>query len=113
MSVRSHGPDLPVILLANELGTGAVVLATATGWSHDVTAALVADTAPAAASLVQRGQDATAANQVVDAGLVPVRLGADGTVQPLRLRDQIRLVGPSIPFGVAMAQHDGGSHVSV
>jgi Protein of unknown function (DUF2849) len=93
----------PVVVTANRVGEGVVIYRTAEGgWSTDLAAAAVVNTAPAATELL-RAAVADGLN-AVESYVAPVDLGPDGTVKPGNLRERIRRLGPTIvlptPFAV-------------
>jgi Protein of unknown function (DUF2849) len=93
----------PVVVTANRVGDGVVIYRTAAGgWTTDLAVAAVVNTVPAATELL-RGAVADDRN-AVDAYVAPVALAADGQIRPGNLREQIRLLGPTIvlptPFAV-------------
>jgi len=88
-------PQLPVILVANDLVEGEVLFRTAHGWSPDHRRALIAGNAEAAEALEAEGRSEMAANKVVDAYLVDVVLDESGPL-PRHYRERLRTLGPSI-----------------
>ena len=85
----------PVVVTANRLGDGAVIYRTADGrWTHDLGAAAVVTTAPAATEILT----AALADRLkaVDAYVAPVRLTPEHGVLPGNLREQIRFNGPTV-----------------
>lgn len=95
-SPKSKGPQLPVILSANDLLVGDVVFLSATGWTRDPAEASVAHEAEAAAELEARAGVSVKANEVVDAYLVPVEILPSGLAAARHFRELIRQRGPSI-----------------
>jgi hypothetical protein len=92
-----------VVITANRLGDGAVVYLTEDGsWTVEIAQAAVVATEPEARRLlgIAVADDVGA----VGAYVAPVKIAADGTVQPGNLREHIRVRGPTIllpqPFGV-------------
>jgi len=86
---------LPAILLANDLLDGVVVFRALDGWTPDPRAALVAHTRDAADRLEAQAQAALARQEVVDAYLVDVSVGADGVPTPNHFRERFKVRGPS------------------
>ncbi|KQT65896.1 MULTISPECIES: DUF2849 domain-containing protein [unclassified Aureimonas] len=95
-SPKSKGPQLPVMLAANNLLEGDVVFLTADGWTRDPAEALVAHEAEVAADLEARAGVAVKANEVVDAYLVPVEILPNGLAAARHFRELIRQRGPSV-----------------
>ena len=84
------------ILLASRLRDGrAVFLGSSGQWTTAITEARVTGEPAAAAALLEQGQAAERANQVIDPYLVGVTL-ADGRPEPVDWREQIRAHGPGI-----------------
>jgi len=84
------------LLAANRLIDGvAVWLGPDGGWVEDISDAEIVRDKEGEARLEQLGQEAVAKNLVLDIELVDVEI-VDGTVRPLRLRERIRAMGPSI-----------------
>ena len=88
-------PKLPAILLANHLLDGDVVFRTASGWSLDPAEALVAHDETLALTLDAEAAAAMARNEVVDAYLVDVEIGAGGVPVPRHFRERFKTLGPS------------------
>lgn len=88
-------PPLPAILIANDLQTGDVVLASPDGWTRNPAKARLASQPEEAEALLSFGTDAMARNVVVDAYLVDVTLGAEGVPIPRHFRERFRILGPS------------------
>ncbi len=87
--------QLPKILTANDLLTGATVYYTASGsWSRHAADALVANSPEAVDSLNKAAADAFAANLVIDQAIVDI--DAADEVRPARLRELIRATGPTV-----------------
>lgn len=89
-------PKLPVILIANDLLSGDVVVWGADGWSRDPFAARIAGDAASAEALDAEGRAGMARNAVVDAYLVAVALRADGLAVPTHFRERFRILGPTV-----------------
>jgi len=88
--------QLPAILLANDLRSGAVVFWAGEAWSIDPMAAEIARDQAAAERLQQAADAGLAAQQVVDAYLVDVLIREDGVPVPNHFRERFKLLGPSI-----------------
>ena len=88
-------PSLPAILLANDLFDGDVVFYAAGGWTRDPARAEIAATPDAAQRLAAAAARALAANHVVEAYLVEVRLDAEGLPTPKHFRERFKTLGPS------------------
>ena len=87
------------ILTANRLSDGASVWFSEDGaWRTDLGAVQIARDSDAVAALEQAAAQAVAANFVIDASLMDVQ-EQEGRLYPLRLRERIRLQGPSIDYG--------------
>ena len=84
------------ILTANRLSDGAVVYLDATGgWTKQVAEARLAADETVAANLVALGARAVAESKVVEPYLIDVTV-MDGEIVPVRYRELIRAVGPSV-----------------
>lgn len=84
------------IVAANRLTDGETVwLGSDNNWVETINGAEIARDKDAEQILLETGQAAAAANQVVDVTLVDVEL-AEGRILPIRLRERIRAAGPSI-----------------
>jgi Protein of unknown function (DUF2849) len=85
----------PVVVTANRLTDGAVVYWRADGgWTTQLPGAAVATSATAAGELLAAASvDQTSA---VGAYVAPVKVAADGQVQPGNLREVIRSTGPTV-----------------
>jgi len=86
----------PRILTANDLLEGDVVFLGHGGWVRDHRAARVARNAEEAAAIEALGAEARAARQIIDPYLIEVSLEADGTPAPLRYRERLRTLGPTV-----------------
>ena len=91
----------PTVVTANRLADGAVVwLSPAGGWTDRIGEAAVGSTGDEVLRLldIAHGDENTA----VGAYPAPVRLGADGRIEPANLRERIRVSGPTValPTGV-------------
>ncbi|MGU3574321.1 DUF2849 domain-containing protein [Brucellaceae bacterium C25G] len=94
------------VLTANRLLDGVSVWLGADGkWQRNLKGALVARHAQAVEALEAAGRTASQCDEVVDVNLVDVEDGDEG-LTPLRLRERIRLNGPTIiPFGQGKPVH--------
>ncbi|MEM1306896.1 MAG: DUF2849 domain-containing protein [Pseudomonadota bacterium] len=83
------------IVSANDLMTGAVVYATAHGWSHAISDAAVAHDAATADALLWRATADEAT--VVGPYLLEVTVSAEPSraITPAHVRERLRLTGPS------------------
>jgi len=106
MAKKLSGPQ---IVTANHLRGGDVVYFTEDGdWSVWVDDAAVADGADAAADLLKQAVQTAAAAKIVEPFLIEVEGGDEtGRVQPVRYRERLRALGPSIHpmFGKQAGQH--------
>jgi hypothetical protein len=90
------------IITANGLADGRVVFQTGAGWSHEIAAADLLETKEAVAAALDRaGRDALA-NVVVEPYAIEVKREA-GSLAPLRLRERIRMAGPTTGNSIASA----------
>ncbi|MBB2972167.1 DUF2849 domain-containing protein [Mesorhizobium sp. RMAD-H1] len=86
------------VLTANRLTDGEVVWYGADGeWRETIEGVLIARDPETAATLEDAGKAAIRANLVVDANLIDVE-ERNGELYPLRLRERIRISGPTIDF---------------
>ncbi|MFC4624670.1 DUF2849 domain-containing protein [Daeguia caeni] len=84
------------VLTANRLIDGQAVWLGADGkWLETIEGALVARHAEAVAALEEAGKRAARDNLVVDVNVIDVEERAEG-LYPIRLRERIRLSGPTI-----------------
>jgi hypothetical protein len=84
------------IVTANRLDDGVVVyLDPAGGWTERLGAAATFEGPDALAGGVERGKQAEAARIVVESYPIDVAQGPQG-LKPLRLREEIRAVGPTV-----------------
>jgi hypothetical protein len=91
------------VITANSLPDGRVVFQTSTGWSREIDIADVLGTKEAVATALERaGRDALA-NRIVDPYAIDVTRDA-GHLTPVRLRERIRLTGPTV--GNSLPQRD-------
>jgi len=86
----------PRILTANDLLEGDVLFLGHDGWVRDYRAARVATTASEAAEIEVLGLAAKDARLIIDPYLVDVALEADGTPAPVRFRERLRTLGPTV-----------------
>jgi Protein of unknown function (DUF2849) len=87
------------ILTANRLNDGAVVYLDRSGeWTRDLDRAAGAADEPAAGALLAAGERAVAQRLVVAPYLIEVETGKDG-LRPLRYRERLRALGPSVAAG--------------
>ncbi|MBZ0218103.1 MAG: DUF2849 domain-containing protein [Fimbriimonadaceae bacterium] len=85
------------ILTANHLSGGHVVfLGDDRNWTGDIDAALLAGSPGEIAALQDAGQSGENDNIVVGAYLIDVARDETGKIVPVRLRERLRLNGPSI-----------------
>jgi hypothetical protein len=90
----------PVVVTANRLADGAVVYRRANGgWTTDLADATVTTSTPAAQELLAAAKDDRL--RAVDPYVAPVKVAADGSVQPGNLREAIRSAGPTIELPAA------------
>ncbi|WP_420960234.1 DUF2849 domain-containing protein [Brucella sp. IR073] len=87
------------VLTANRLIDGEVVWYGADGqWRGTIDGVWIARDAETEAALEAAGKAAVRANLVVDANLIDVE-DRGGKLHPLRLRERIRISGPTVDFG--------------
>ncbi|MBO0765744.1 MAG: DUF2849 domain-containing protein [Hyphomicrobiaceae bacterium] len=92
----SKRPPEVCVLTANRLQDGIVVyLAADGGWVEGIEGALVARSAEAARALEEQGAREVARNLVVEPYLAAVA-ESDGHLAPARMRERVRVHGPSI-----------------
>ncbi len=87
-------PFVPKVVSANELHSGETIYLTASGWSPDIAAAVIGFNAVAAEGLLQRAL--TEPHLAVGPYLIDVALSDDGHPEPVRLRERMRINGPSV-----------------
>lgn len=94
------------VLTANRLIDGQAVWLAADGaWRESIHGALVARHPEAVAALEEAGMLASQDNLVVDVSVIDVEEREEG-LYPLRLRERIRLSGPTIvTFGTSQSKH--------
>jgi hypothetical protein len=101
------------VMTANRLRDGEVVFLGAHGWVETIDRATVAVTREESKALDALGRQATAVNEVVDAYLIEVAR-EEGRVRPLKLREYLRTVGPSVRTDLGkQARRAGDAHVSL
>jgi hypothetical protein len=101
------------VMTANRLRDGEVVFLGAGGWVEHIDQATVAVTPEDAKALDALGQQAVAVNEVIDAYLIEVAL-AEGRIRPLKLREYLRTLGPSVRQDLGKQARAGGNrHVSL
>ncbi|HWD14532.1 DUF2849 domain-containing protein [Pseudochrobactrum sp. sp1633] len=84
------------VLSANRLSDGMSVWLAADGhWANSIRGALLARHPEAVAALEAAGQQASRSDEVVDINLIDVEEHGD-QLFPVRLRERIRLSGPTI-----------------
>lgn len=90
----------PVVVTANRVRDGAVVYRRADGsWTDALAAAAIATDAPGAEALMAGAR--ADGLRAVDPYIAPVKVAADGGLQPGNLREAIRLRGPTIAVPAA------------
>ncbi len=94
MAAAKH-PELPAILIANDLREGEVVFATLEGWTRDPRRALVVQDERAAEALQVFGAKEFLRAKVVDPQLVAIEF-AEGAPRPRHYREALRALGPSV-----------------
>ncbi|RMD86657.1 MAG: DUF2849 domain-containing protein [Alphaproteobacteria bacterium] len=95
--VNSLRPGPGQIVTANEIMSGRAVWLTADGsWSDDPRAAAFAESAEDAAALLARAQADNAASRVELVALVAAERDTDGRPWPVRNREIIRALGPTV-----------------
>ena len=101
------------VMTANRLLDGEVVFLGAHGWVETIDRATVAITPEQAKALDALGRQAMAVNEVVDAYLIEVA-HEEGRLRPLKLREYLRTVGPSVRTDLGkQARRAGDAHVSL
>jgi hypothetical protein len=99
------------VMTANRLLDGEVVFLGTRGWVETIDGATVAETPEQANALDALGRQAMAVNEVVDAYLIEVAR-EEGQVRPLKLREYLRTVGPSVRTDLGkQARTAGDRHV--
>jgi hypothetical protein len=85
----------PVVVTANRLADGAVVYLSADrAWTTELADAAVTTSAPVVQELLAAAK--VDRLRAVDPYVAPVKVAADGRVQPGNLRESIRSAGPTI-----------------
>lgn len=88
------------MITANRLQDGAVIwLGTDEEWVEEFDRALASDDAATVARLNTIAGDHQAAGRVIGAYEIKVDDAGDGRTVPVRLRERIRVGGPTIAFG--------------
>ena len=99
------------VMTANRLADGEVVFLATHGWVEEIDRATVATSEEQAKALDALGKQAMAVNEVVDAYLVEV-VNEESRVRPLKLREYLRTLGPSVRTGLGkQARNAGETHV--
>jgi hypothetical protein len=99
------------VMTANRLADGEVVFLATRGWVEEIDRATLATTEEQAKALDALGRQAVAVNEVVDAYLVEV-VKEGGRVRPLKLREYLRTLGPSVRTDLGKQARNGGdAHV--
>ena len=89
------GPEQ--IVTGHDMMTGAPVFLTPEGgWSSDPAAAAISASAEEAEALLAQGQAANARAEVELVELIAAGRDVDGRIYPLRLREAIRALGPTV-----------------
>ena len=90
-----------------------MVFLAAQGWVDAIDGATVAVTPEETKALDALGRQAMAVNEVVDAYLIDVT-AQEGRIRPLKLREYLRTVGPSVRTDLGkQARANGDTHVSL
>ncbi len=84
------------ILTANDLLDGDVVFFADGGWSRDYRLARIARTPNEAKALEATGAAEKAARRIVDPYLVEITIEAGDAPVPVRYRERLRTLGPSV-----------------
>lgn len=93
------------VLTAYRLSDGVVVFLDGEGgWTEALSQARVSRTPEEAAELERQGVEAKTANIVVDPYLVDVA-EEDGALHPVRMRERLRLAGPTVGHSLDAAHH--------
>jgi len=101
------------VMTANRLLDGEVVFLAAQGWVDAIDGATMAVTPEETKALDALGRQAMAVNEVVDAYLIDVT-AQEGRIRPLKLREYLRTVGPSVRTDLGkQARANGDAHVSL
>lgn len=85
------------VLTANRLSDGITVWYCQSGWSEAFAGVQIAEDTNSESRLAALGAMAFANNEVVDVNLIDVKI-VDGKACPIRLRERIRVGGPSIVY---------------
>lgn len=89
-------PPLPVVLHANHVLDGDVIVWTGSEWSVDPQAALVAEDDEQALQLEAVRDTSQESGEVIEPYLVTVRREDDGQFVPVHYRERLRTLGPSV-----------------
>ncbi len=93
------------VLTAYRLSDGAVVFLDGEGgWTEAFSEARVSRTPEQAAELERQGVEAKTASIIVDPYLVDVA-EEDGGLRPMRMRERLRLAGPTVGHSLDAAHH--------
>ncbi|MGI9374438.1 MAG: DUF2849 domain-containing protein [Hyphomicrobiales bacterium] len=93
------------ILTANRLTDGLVVFLSAENiWTRDIDRAVLAQEEGAQSALAKRGEEYEENNQVTGAYLIDAER-ENGIINPVRIRERIRLTGPTILEAPAQNLH--------
>ena len=104
------------VMTANRLLDGEVVFLAAHGWVETIDRATVAITPEQARALDALGRQAMAVNELYALPRTPLwrRLEKEGRLRPLKLREYLRTVGPSVRTDLGkQARTNGDRHVSL
>jgi hypothetical protein len=100
------------VMTANRLADGEVVFLATRGWVEEIDRATLAVSEEQTKALEALGKQAVAVNEVVDAYLVEVVNEEGGRVRPLKLREYLRTLGPSVRTDLGKQARDAGeTHV--
>lgn len=91
----AKGPNLPAIVIANDLLSGDVIFLGPRAWERSHAKAIVARTQDEADQLLARAHADFKANRIVDAYLVEVRVLENGIPEPTHYREKMRTKGPT------------------
>lgn len=87
----------PQILTTNRLLDGEVVFFANTGWKHDIAEATVAYDEAMLQQLKSSADKSVCNNEVLDYYAVDVEI-KEHTIQPVAIRERIRVTGPTINY---------------
>jgi hypothetical protein len=94
------------IITANTLSDGRVVFQTAFGWTFHIDEAALLNTEQETAAALARAEIDAAENRVVEPYAIAVSRSHD-EVTPVRLRERIRALGPSVGNSKRSAPENG------